>query len=118
MEGGQRQAHHTGSASCPRRQGSAGVASEHVRRGYGETGQRLVSSLAAQQGWPLFTADVSQAFLWGLTFGQAAHMKDVVRRDAQFTVPPGSLHILQQLPGFEDYNLPTVACACSAVASA
>ena len=67
-------------------------------------GQRLVNSVAAQQGWPLFTADVSQAFLRGLTFEQAAQMKDEVRRDVQFTVPPGSMHILQQLPGFEDFN--------------
>ena len=58
-------------------------------------GQRLVNSVAAQQGWPLFTADVSQAFLRGLTFEQAAQMKkDEVQRDVQFTVPPGSLHIL------------------------
>ena len=28
-------------------------------------GQRLVNSVAAQHGWPLFTADVSQAFLMG-----------------------------------------------------
>ena len=38
-------------------------------------GQRLVNSVAAQQGWPLFTADVSQAFLRGLTFEQAAQNK-------------------------------------------
>ena len=67
-------------------------------------GQRLVNSVAAQHQWPLFTADVSQAFLRGLTFEQAAQLKDEVRRDVQFTVPPGSLHILQQLLGFEDFN--------------
>ena len=67
-------------------------------------GQRLVNSVAAQQGWPLFTADVSQAFLRGLTFEQAAKMKDEVQRDVQFTVPPGSAQILQRLPGFEDLN--------------
>ena len=39
-------------------------------------GQRLVNSVAAQQGWPLFTADVSQAFPRGLAFEQAAQMKD------------------------------------------
>merc|ERR1711953_890641 len=35
-------------------------------------GQRLVSSFVVQHGWPLFVADVSQAFLRGLTFKQAA----------------------------------------------
>ena len=38
-------------------------------------GQRLVNSVAAQHGWTLFTADVSQAFLRGLTFEQAAKLK-------------------------------------------
>ena len=67
-------------------------------------GQRLVNSVAAQHQWPLFTADVSQAFLRGLTFEQAAQMKDEVQRDVQFTVPPGSIPVLQKLPGFEDFN--------------
>ena len=40
-------------------------------------GQRLVNSVAAQHRWPLFTADVSQAFLRGLTFEQAAQGVDV-----------------------------------------
>ena len=67
-------------------------------------GQRLVNSVAAQYGWPLFIADVSQAFLWGLTFEQAAQRKDEVQRDVQFTVPPGSVNILKRLPGYADFN--------------
>ena len=67
-------------------------------------GQRLVNSVAAQKRWPLFTADVSQAFLRGLTFEQAAQMKDEVRRDVQYTVPPGSVPILQQVPRFETFS--------------
>ena len=67
-------------------------------------GQRLVNSVAAQYQWPLFTADVSQAFLRGLTFEEAAQTKDEVQRDVQFTVPPGSIPVLQKLPGFENFN--------------
>ena len=67
-------------------------------------GQRLVKSVAAQYRWELFTADVSQAFLRGLTFELAAQMKDEVQRDVQFTVPPGSTHLLKKLPGFADFN--------------
>ena len=67
-------------------------------------GQRPVNSVAAQHQWPLFTADVSQAFLRGLTFEQAAQLKDEVRRDVQFTVPPGSVNILRRLPGYHDFN--------------
>ena len=67
-------------------------------------GQRMVNSVAAQHGWPLFVADVSQAFLRGLTFEQAAQLKDEVSRDVQFTVPPGSASILKRLPGYQDFN--------------
>ena len=35
---------------------------------------------------------------------QAAEMKDEVQRDVQFTAPPGSVPILQRLPGFADFN--------------
>ena len=63
-----------------------------------------MNSVAAQHGWPLFVADVSQAFLRGLTFEQAALLKDEVRRDVQFTVPPGSINILKRLPGYHDFN--------------
>ena len=43
-------------------------------------GQRVVNSVTAQNRWEIFTADVSQAFLRGLTFEQTAQMKDEVRR--------------------------------------
>ena len=67
-------------------------------------GQRLVKSVAAQHGWPLFVADASQAFLRGLTFEQAAQLRDEVHRDFQFTVPLGSGNILQRLSGYRDFN--------------
>ena len=47
---------------------------------------------------------MSQAFLRGLTFEQAAQLKDEVSRDVQFTVPPGSVSILKRLPGYQDFN--------------
>ena len=52
----------------------------------------------------MFTVDVSQSFLRGLTFEQAAQLKDEVQRDVQFTVPPGSVNILKKLPGYHDFN--------------
>ena len=63
-------------------------------------GQRIVNSVAAQQGWEIFTADVSQAFLRGLTFEQTAQMKYEVWREVQFTVPPGSVEMLKKFTGF------------------
>ena len=80
-------------------------------------GQRLVNSVAAQQGWALLTADVSQAFLRGLTLEQAANTKDEVQRDVQFTVPPGSVPILQQLPATTSTQFQK-SFACYAAASA
>jgi hypothetical protein len=67
-------------------------------------GQRLVNSEAAQRGWALFTADVSQAFLRGLTFEQAALMKGEIQREVQFDLPPGCSSLLNQLPGYEDFD--------------
>ena len=34
----------------------------------------------------------------------AAQMKDEVRREVQFTVPPGSADLLKKLPGYENFN--------------
>ena len=66
--------------------------------------QRAINSVAAQMGWTLFSAYVFQAFRRGLTFDEAAKEEADVVRDVQFTIPPGSLGILQQLTGFEDFN--------------
>ena len=57
-------------------------------------GQRIINSVAVQNGWTLFSADVSQAFLRGLTFDEAAEEKAEVVRDVRFTVPPGCLSVL------------------------
>ena len=51
-----------------------------------------------------FSADVSQAFLRGLTFEQVAKLEGEVIRDVQFTVPPGSVPVLRTIPGYEDFN--------------
>ena len=60
--------------------------------------------MAAQNCWEIFTADVSQAFLRGLTFELTAQMKHEVRREVQFTVPPGGVEMLKKLPGFVNLN--------------
>ncbi|CAK0852886.1 unnamed protein product, partial [Prorocentrum cordatum] len=67
-------------------------------------GQRLVNQVTAQRKWRLFSADISQAFLRGLTFEQVAAMGGEVKRKVQFTMPPGSIPVLRQLEGYEDYN--------------
>ena len=58
----------------------------------------MVSSVPAQHSRPLFTADVSRAFLKGLTVEQAAEHEGDVSRGAPFTGPPSSVNILRSLP--------------------
>ena len=42
--------------------------------------------------------------LRGLSFDEASKRKDAITRDVQFTVPPDSADILQELPGFADFD--------------
>lgn len=68
-------------------------------------GQRMVSAIAAINGWSLFSADISQAFLRGLTFEQLLELDPKAKpRQVQFTVPPGSAGLLRELPGLENFN--------------
>ena len=66
--------------------------------------QRLVNVMCAQRKWTLFSADVSQAFLRGLTFEQIESMEGEIHREVQITVPPGSVPVLQQIEGYETFN--------------
>ncbi|CAK0821250.1 unnamed protein product, partial [Prorocentrum cordatum] len=67
-------------------------------------GQRLVDQMTAQRKWRLFSADISQAFLRGLTFEQVAAVDGEVKRRAQVAMPPGSIPVLRQLEGYEGYS--------------
>ena len=60
--------------------------------------------MVVQKQWRLFSADVGQAFLRGLSFKQIQEMDGEVHRDVQFTVPPGSVPILKTLTGYEDFD--------------
>jgi len=67
-------------------------------------GQRLIVSTVVQHGWELFSADVSQAFLRGLTFEEIALLPGEKERSVQFRVPPGSVPLLRLLDGYADFN--------------
>ena len=67
-------------------------------------GQRMVCSVAAQYGWELWSADVSMAFLRGLTFKEIAKLSDTPVRAIQFDLPPGANFILRQFNGFQDFD--------------
>ena len=67
-------------------------------------GQRVVCMAAVQNDWVLYSADVSQAFLKGMSFDEVAKLKGEVKRSVQFEVPPGSIPILRMLDGYEDFD--------------
>ena len=60
-------------------------------------GQRVVCMAAVQNDWVLYSADVSQAFLKGMSFDEVAKLKGEVKRHVQFETPPGSIPILRML---------------------
>lgn len=67
-------------------------------------GQRLVNMICAQNNWTLFSADISQAFLRGLTFDEIKELEGEIKREVQITLPPGSVPVLRQIKAFEDFD--------------
>ena len=68
-------------------------------------GQRLILICAVQFDWELVSADVSEAFLRGLTFEELHKSgEDKTLRNVQMLIPPGSEELLRTLPGFEDFS--------------
>ena len=67
-------------------------------------GQRGVCMAAVQNDWEIYSADVSQAFLRGMTFDEVAKVKGEPKRDVQFDVPPGSVPILRMLDDYADFD--------------
>ena len=68
-------------------------------------GQRLLTILAVQFNWRVASADVSEAFLRGLTFNELHETgHDKVLREVQLILPPGSLELIRTLPGLSDFD--------------
>ena len=67
-------------------------------------GQRLLIIVSVQFGWAIWSADISEAFLRGLTFAELKEENQGVLRQVEISVPPGAEHLLRLLPGYEDFN--------------
>ncbi|CAE7203697.1 RE2 [Symbiodinium natans] len=68
-------------------------------------GQRLLTVLAVQFNWKVASADVSEAFLRGLTFEELHKTgHDAVLREVQLILPAGSLELVKSLPGMSDFD--------------
>ena len=65
--------------------------------------------MAAQRGWKLLSADVSMAFLKGLTFEEQAQLERTDKRVVYCELPRGGPDILRELDEFTDFN---PACEC------
>ena len=63
--------------------------------------QRLLIAVAVQRGWSLRSADISEAFLRGLTFQELREAGGELH-EVQITLPPGGEHLLRQ--GCNDYT--------------
>ena len=72
-------------------------------------GQKAIVAIAVQQDWPVWSADVSSAFLRGQSFEQIAKETGLEVRSVQFDMPQGSVPLLRQIPGFETFD-PTTDC--------
>jgi hypothetical protein len=69
--------------------------------------QRIVASTAAMRGWPIATADISKAFLQGVTYEELAALTGEPLREVNFTLPNGAVDAvacLRKVPGFESFN--------------
>ena len=67
--------------------------------------QRLLVAVATQQKWPLLSADISEAFLRGLTYDELlASGEQTVRRSVQLILPPGTAELLRSIPGMQDFD--------------
>ena len=66
--------------------------------------QRVLVIVAVQQSWDLWSADISEAFLRGLTF-EELH-KDGVNelRRVELELPPGGEQLLRLVPGYGDFD--------------
>lgn len=65
--------------------------------------QRPLIAVAAQQGWELWSADFSEAFLRGLTF-EELHESGGRLRDVQISLPPAGNFLLRAIEGYEDFD--------------
>ena len=67
-------------------------------------GQRLIVAVCVQFGWKLQSADVSQAFLRGITFQSLSELPGEIQRSVQLELPAGSAALLRTVPGYENFD--------------
>lgn len=77
----------------------------YIYVGNGRSGQRLVNAVAAGHGeFILFSFDVSQAFVKGLTFEELGALIGIGIRKAELDVPKHDFGFSRQIKGFETFH--------------
>ena len=66
--------------------------------------QKLLVSEAVLRGWDLCTADVSKAFLQGVTYEELAKLTGEPVREVNFWLPPSNTPLLRKVPGLETFD--------------
>ena len=66
--------------------------------------QKVLVSEAVLRGWDICTADISTAFLQGVTYEELARLTGKKQREVNFYLPASNIPLLQKVPGFEDFN--------------
>jgi hypothetical protein len=66
--------------------------------------QKILVSECARRGWHLCAADVSKAFLQGVTYKELAEITHTEVREVNFTIPAYCTEMLRQVPGFETFD--------------
>ena len=66
--------------------------------------QKMLVSEAVLRRWDICTADISKAFLQGVTYEELAKLTGKKQREVNFYLPASNIPLLQKVPGFEDFN--------------
>ena len=66
--------------------------------------QKLLVSEAVLRGWDICTADISKAFLQGVTYEELSELTGEPIREVNFWLPPSNIPLLQKVPGFENFD--------------
>ena len=66
--------------------------------------QKVVVSEAAARGWDILSADISKAFLQGVTYKELAELTGEPPREINFYLPASDIPLLRMIPGFEDFD--------------
>ena len=71
----------------------------------GRYGQRIIAATAAQNRWPLVSADVGNAFLRGMTFKELAEYQGTQEREVCMEMPTDTIPLLREFKQFASFNI-------------